>query len=710
MTKYDWPPATQCRLIGKEISRIDGRAKVSGSAIYTYDVNLPGMLFAKIVRCPYAHARIKSIDTSAAQQVPGFKAVHIIQGPGTEIHWAGDDVVAVAAEDESSAEMAMRAVKVVYIELPHLVYDASLQVPQPLLSYLKPMDPEVVGDPQKGFSDADTIVECAFGMPVIAHSCMETHGTVASWSIDAMQVHISTQAVAAIAPQLSQALSFPQNKIQVLSEYVGGGYGAKLAADRWGLAAAQLSKLAGGVPVKLMLERHVEQEVAGCRPSAYAHVKVGAKEDGTLVAWKSKSWGTGGLGGGSEPPLPYLFQIPNQRRQHTQIVNNIGSARSMRAPHHPQACLLTMCALDDMASMLGMDPVHLLRKNLNLLVARAQTYEQELDEADKLMGWSLRWRPRGTMSSGPIRNGLGVSMHAWTGKAHNFQCNLTIHPDGSVLVKAGTQDLGTGTRTVIAVVVAESLGLLPEDIQVVIGDSTFPTSAGSGGSGTVGGAAAAVRRASMDALTQLFVKIAPSLGTTADQLQIGVGTIQIKGSAKLSWKEACSKLGALSLTVTGQNPGPGLLTDTGACGVQMADVSVDMGTGVVRINKIVAVQDCGLIIDRKTLMSQIYGSLIMGISYSLYEEKVMDQRLGRMLNPNIEFYRLCGIGDIGELVVHLMSGLGYDERGVIGCGEPAAISPGAAISNAVANAIGVRVPALPLTPEKILSALEAARS
>jgi xanthine dehydrogenase YagR molybdenum-binding subunit len=709
-TKYDWSAAAQCRLIGKEVSRIDGPAKVSGKAVYTYDVNLPGMLFAKTVRCPYARAKVKSIDTRAALKVPGVKAVYVIQGPGTEIQWAGDDIVAVAAQDEHSAEMGMRAVKVVYTELPHLVHDDSLQIPNALQSYLKPMAPEVGGDVDKGFSEADVTYEGDYGMPVIVHSCLETHGVVAAWGSDAMQVHISTQSVGGIAPQLSQALSFSQNKIQVVTQYVGGGYGAKLAADRWGLAAAQLSKLARGAPVKLMLERRSEQEVAGCRPSAYAHVKVGAKKDGTLLAWQSESWSTGGIGGGSEPPLPYLFQIPNQHRQHTQIVNNIGSARSMRAPHHPQACLLTLCALDDLAAKLKMDPVQLLLRNRNLLAARAQIYEQELAVADELMGWSKRWRPRGKPTLGSVCSGLGVSMHAWPGKAHHFQCALTINPDGSVRIKAGTQDLGTGTRTVIAVVAAETLGLMPDDIQVAIGDSTFPPSAASGGSGTVGGAGAAVRRASVDALTQLFEKIASALNATPDQLQVGVGKVQVMGGATLSWKEACSKLGALPLSVTGQNPGPGVLTDTGVCGVQMADVSVDTGTGVVRINKIVAVQDCGLIIDRKTLMSQIHGCLIMGIGYSLYEEKVMDQHLGQMLNPDIEFYRLCGIGDTGELVVHLMSGPGYDERGIIGCGEPAVISPGAAISNAVANAIGVRVPRLPITPDKIINALQVASS
>lgn len=706
-TKYDWPPASQCKWIGKDVPRVDGAAKVSGRATYTYDVNLPGMLYAKVVRCPYAHAKVKSIDTKAAEKTPGFKAVYVIQGPGTEIFWADDDIVAVAAVDEHSAEMAMRAVNVEYAPvLPSLVLDANPNPPAQFSKFVKPMAPEVVGDADKGFSQSDVVIEGDYGMPVIAHTCLEAHGSVVAWTQDAMQVHISTQAVTGIPGQLSQALNFPQNKIQVLTEYVGGGYGAKLAADRWGIAAAQLSKLAGGVPVKLMLDRHSEQTVAGCRPSSYAHVKVGAKKDGTLMAWQSDSWSTGGLGGGSEPPLPYLFNIPNQRRQHTQIVNNIGSARSMRGPHHPQACLLTLGALDDLAAKLNMDPVKLLLGNMNLVAARADVYKQELAVADSLMQWSQRWKPRGTMTTGVIRQGLGVSMHAWPGKAHDFQCNLTINPDGTVSVKAATQDLGTGTRTVLAIVAAETLGLPVEAINIEIGDSTYPTSAGSGGSGTVGGGGSAVRRASVDALAKLFVKVAPALKTTADKLEVVDGSVQVKGGgASLSWKEACSKLGTLPLTVTGQNPGEGTLADTGAAGVQMADVSVDTDTGIVRINKIVAVQDCGLIIDRKTTTSQVYGCLIMGIGYTLYEEKVMDQNLGRMLNPNIEFYRLCGIGDIGELVVHLMSGPGYDSRGIIGCGEPAVISPGAAISNAVANAIGVRVSQLPLTPDKVLAAL-----
>jgi xanthine dehydrogenase YagR molybdenum-binding subunit len=256
----------------------------------------------------------------------------------------------------------------------------------------------------------------------------------------------------------------------------------------------------------------------------------------------------------------------------------------------------------------------------------------------------------------------------------------------------------------MAIVAAETFGLQPENIQVQVGNSALPASAGSGGSGTAGGMGSAVRRAAVDALNALFAKIAPSLGVQANLLKAS-GAMITGGSSAVSWKQACSMLGALPLTTHGANPGPGDLNSSGVGGVEMAEVSVDTETGVVRVNKIVAVQDCGLIINRKTTLSQCYGSLIMGIGYALYEEKIMDQNLGCMLNPNVEFYRLCGIGDTGDLVVHLMSGKGYDERGIVGCGEVAVISPGAAISNAVANAIGVRVPHLPLTPDRVLGAL-----
>jgi len=456
-------------------------------------------------------------------------------------------------------------------------------------------------------------------------------------------------------------------------------------------------------------ERDAELMVAGARPSDYAKVKIGVKKDGTLTAWDSQSWGTGGVGGGGAPPIPYIFAIPNQRRQHTNIINNIGSQRAWRAPNHPQACALTMTALEDAAAAIGMDPYDFFLKNIELTGQRAPIYTDELKIAADLIGWKNNWHLRGAdKTAGPVKRGLGVSLHTWGGLGHQSDCDLTVQPDGSVELKMGTQDLGTGTRTALNIIVADTLGLPLNAVKITIGDSRYPASGGSGGSTTIGGISASSRRAALDALDQILAKAAPALDSKPEDLEAVGGAIRVKAnpSKSLTWSQACSKLGATPLTVRGKNPGPGNLISQGVGGVQMADVSVDIETGIVRINKIVAVQDCGLIIDLKTAESQVYGALIMGVCYALYEEKIMDAKTGRMLNPNMEFYKLAGIGDIGELVVHMMTGKGYDERGVIGLGEPPVVSPGAVISNAVANAIGVRVPTLPLTPDRVLAALE----
>ena len=780
MSEYQWPDPATRPLLGKKISRVDGPVKVSGRAKYTYDYNPEGLLAGKILRCPYAHARITSIDTTAAEKMAGVKAVQIIQKPGTEIFWAGDEVVAVAAIDEPTAEDAARAIKVQYEVLPHFVSDAEPpkniapdnspisrddfedmednQVPDeqviaaikkngisfhPDEKYLKDAqesgtDPKVVealrtakyapaaasrspykktatqtqGQPDKAFASAAAVSEGLYGASAITHCCLETHGMATEWPSEKdMLVHISTQNLSGIAPQVAEPLGIPAGNIQVMQQYIGGGFGSKFSPDRWGIASAQLSKTAGGKPVKIMLERDAEQEVAGMRPSAFARVKIAADKDGKLIAWESRSWGTGGIGGGGTPPLPYIFEIPNQRKQNIAIATNQGSARAWRAPNHPQAAAITMAAIEDLAAKMNLDPVDFISRNVEIAGPRAATFREEFPIAAEMMEWKKNWHPRGDKTSGPVKRGLGLSMHTWGGRGHNSDCDLTIHPDGSVEIKMATQDLGTGARTIIIIVAADTLGIPMDNVKLLIGDSRYPVSGASGGSTTSGGVTSSTRRAAVDARSQLFAKVAPALKAQPEELEAVDATVRVKSdpSRSLSWKDACAKIGAMPMTVRGKNPDkskPPDLTNSGVGGVQMADVSVDTETGIVCVNKMVAVQDCGLVVDVKTAESQVLGALIMGISYALYEEKILDPVTGRMLNPNMEFYRLAGISDIGELKVHMMTGKGYDERGVIGLAEPPVVSPGAAISNAVANAIGVRVPFLPLTPARVLEALE----
>ncbi|MBI3667446.1 MAG: xanthine dehydrogenase family protein molybdopterin-binding subunit [Acidobacteria bacterium] len=710
-SKYDWPAAEKRSLIGKRINRLDGLAKSTGRAKYSYDTNRPGGLTAKLLTSPYAHARVTKIDTGEAERLAGVRAIRVMSPVGTEVQWQGYEIAAVAADTEEIARDAVRKIQVEYEVLPHLVKEEDLSKAG---NRTKPSGENTQGNPDQGFSQADVIHEGFYGANVITHCCLEPHGQVAEWDGDNCTVYASTQAVGSIGRELGKVLAAdpatanvkPSN-VRVITQYMGGGFGSKFSPDRWGIVCAQLARQAGK-PVKLMLDRDQELLMAGARPSHFAKVKVGAKKDGTLVAWESESWTTGGMSGAGAAPIPYVIEIPNRKTRNIAVSTNTGPARAWRAPNHPQAAVLTMCPLTDLAAKLNMDPLELFLKNVSLS-PRGDVYRAELLKAAELMDWKAKYHAPGKGGNGYLKRGVGLSIHTWGGRGHDSECRLIINPDGSVQAQLGSQDLGTGTRTVIGIVAAETLGLPLSGVQVQIGDSNYPPSGGSGGSTTVGGVSASTRRASVKALDKLLEAVAPGMGTTADKLVAVDGRIQVQGdpSKSLTWKAACAKLGTKAISETGRQPArdEGNLGDSGVGGAQMAEVEVDTETGIVTMRKMVAVQDCGLIIDLKTAESQCYGACIMGIGSALYEEKIYDQQTGRMLNADMEFYKLGGIGDVGEIVVHMMT-RDYDQRGVIGLGEPPVISPPAAISNAVFNALGVRIPTIPITPDKVLAALE----
>jgi xanthine dehydrogenase YagR molybdenum-binding subunit len=704
--EYSWPGASERSLIGKPLSRLDGPVKSTGAAKYPSDIRRDGMLHAKILTCPHAHARIKSIDTSAAKAIPGVAAVRVLQDVGAEIQWAHDEIVAVAASSEEIARDAVRAVVIEYEVLPHYVLEGD----RSKAPSTKPGREQTVGDPDGAMAAAKAKVERTLSVPMINHCSLEPHGQVTEWTGAELTAYASTQAVSTLAGQFAEPLGIPASSVRIKTDYMGGGFGAKFEVDRWGVEGAQLARDAGR-PVKLFLERDHEQAVAGSRPSAWATIKAGADADGNLVAWISESWGSGGLPGTGTTPLPYVFEPPNRRHVHTSVPTNFAGSRAWRAPNHPQAAALTMAVMEDLAAELGMDPLELFRKNLPIAAGKRQAvYEEELAIAADLMGWKERWRPRGS-ATGTVKRGLGLSLHTWGGRGHASHCQVKVHPDGTVEASIGTQDLGTGTRTVIAMVLAETFGLPVDAVTVKIGDSTLPQSGPSGGSTTVGGVSSSTRKAAQDALREVLAKVAPALGTTPETLVARGGRIEVAGDAAkgLPWKEAAAKIGAVPISVSTKTPQPGNLSANGVGGVQMADVAVDVETGVVKVHRMVAVQDVGLVVNEKLATSQVYGALIMGVSSALYEERVADPVTGRLLNPNMEFYKLAGIGDVGEFKVHLMGGPGHDERGVIGMGEPPVISPLAAIGNAIANAIGVRVPHAPFTPDRVLAALEQGR-
>src|SRR6185312_1614376 len=398
---------------------------------------------------------------------------------------------------------------------------------KPAAHYRKEAE-QTKGDPEKGFKEAEVVSEGVYGCPVITHCCLESHGSIAEWpDSDHLFSHISTQNVSGLAGQFAQGLKIPAGNVHVHQDHIGGGFGSKFGVDRWGVYTAEVSRKAGGKPVRYMLERAPELEVAGCRPSAYARVKVGAKKDGTLLAWESESWGTGGPGGGGPPPMPYVIEIANQRKQHVAVLTNIGPARAWRAPNHPQGCLITMCALEDTAAKLNMDPLDFMLKNIALTAPRADVYRDELQIAADLIGWKGAWHPRG-QGSGVNKRGMGLAIHTWGGRGHNSNCEISIHSDGSVNIKIGSQDLGTGTRTAILIVAGDTLGLPIDKIQLNLGDNQYPADGGSGGSTTIGGVSSSTRRAAIDAREQLFAKVASALNAKPDDLEAVGGSIRVK--------------------------------------------------------------------------------------------------------------------------------------------------------------------------------------
>jgi xanthine dehydrogenase YagR molybdenum-binding subunit len=423
--------------------------------------------------------------------------------------------------------------------------------------------------------------------------------------------------------------------------------------------------------------------------------------------------------------MPYVIRPKNYRRLQTAVKTNLAQSRAWRAPNHPQACALSHTAIDDLAAKMGADSYDVFAANLaasevvedevvhynvdSQHPTAAATYLAEMARAAELMDWKAKWHPHGKgKANGSIVDGLGMALHTWGGVANNSECRLKISPDGGVESFCGSQDLGTGTRTVIAQVLAETFGLGVHDVKVNIGSSKYPASGASGGSTTVGGVSESHRRAGLDALEKIFELAAKELGAEAGNLEAVGGKISVKGTDKaITWKKACTLLGLKPLEVTASHKrgDPSTLSSSGVCGVQMAHVEVDKDTGVIKLKKFVAVQDQGLVINPTTCKSQIYGAVIMGIAAALYERRITDPKTGAFVNAELADYKLARLGDIGEIVVDLYEPESERARGVIGNGEPPAISPKAAIANAVANALGVRVPVVPLTPKRVLDAL-----
>lgn len=703
---YAWPQ--ERRLLSGRIERIDGPLKASGRAKYSYDIKRPGMLWGRILRSPHPHARIVSIDLEPARRMAGVKAALTIAEPGSKVMYVGDEVAAVAATTEDIARDAARAIVVTYETLPFLATVEQAMRPEAPGVFedgnVRETEAEEEGSIEAGFKQAAQIVEQTYSTQVQTHVSLETHGCVCEWEGDRLTAWVSTQAVHGTAEGFASSLGIPQANVRVITEHMGGGFGSKFGPDVQGIACARLAREAGAA-VHLMLDRREEQLAVGNRPSAYAKVRAGVSADGLLTAFDAETWGTGGAGGSSGFPLPYIYTFPNRRRVHRDVYINAGQQRAMRAPGHPQGCFVTEMLMDELADRVRVDPVEFRLRNLPPQAPNAMWREYFRIGAQRF-GWNQR-HATGDPAEGPVKRGMGCAANRWGGGGRGTRAQCDILPDGGVVMRCGTQDLGVGTRTLIAVITAETLGLPLEAVTVQLGDSTYPFSGGSGGSTTAPAVSPAIRVTASKALQELASRVAPALGVPAADITASNGRVHAKGdpAGGLTWAAACRRLGTTPVSVNGEwEQG---LSASGTSGVQFAEVEVDVDTGVTKVTRITCVQDCGLVVNQLAAESQCIGGMVMGVGYALFEDRILDRNTAAMVNPNMEWYLVPGLSDIPQIDVMLLN---QPERGVIGIGEPPTISTAAAISNAVANAIGVRVRSLPITPQKVLDALEGART
>jgi xanthine dehydrogenase YagR molybdenum-binding subunit len=692
------------RVVSTARPRIEGPDKVRGTARYTADVRLPGMLHARVLRSPHPAARVVSVDLAPARRARGVKAA--LAFVGKEIRFAGEEVAAVAATTPAQAERALALIRVKYETKPFVTdTDAARKEGAPPVhgtGNLRPLPVVTLGDVQSGFRDAAAVLEKTFRTRCQTHSPLETHGVVAFWEKGELTLYASTQGIFSTRNGVAEALGLKPAEVRVLTEHMGAGFGSKLGPFLDPMIAARLAKEAGA-PVRLMLDRREEQLSAGNRPDSVQRIKAGATREGKITALELVSYGSGGIapGAGTLGPARNVYDIPNLRLEHTDVFTNLGPGRPFRAPGHPQGAFALEGILDELAAKLGVDPLEMRLRNTQNPVRLAQ-----LRLGAERFGWKEREARR--KAPAPWRRGFGLGSAVWyqTGRP-GMSVELAIGRDGSVELRSGAQDIGTGLRTVLAMVLAEELGLRVEDVTIRLGDTRFPMGPNSGGSCTTPTLAPPTRVAAFRAKERLRAVAAAALGVEPEQVQLEDRAAVVAGTPgkRVPWKRLCGRLPENLVVRTERQKGYDELTDRVA-GCQFAEVLVDPETGAIRVERVVAVQDCGIAINRLTAESQIIGGVIQGVSYALLEERIVDHRHGQVLNANLEQYKIAGSMDLPIIEPILFDVyLGSNATGTIGIGEPPTIPTAAAVAGAVADALGTRIYELPMTPARVLAAL-----
>jgi len=694
-----WPAGPR-EVVGRPATRIDGLERARGEAVYTADLKLPGMLHTAVLRSPYAHARVSSIDLSPATTMPG---VHAALGPDDlpqltrECGFQGAAVAAVCADTYAQARAALREIVVEWEQLEVLL-DPDEAVARG----------ELVGEPrlrsrgdfEQGLAEADVVVEGEYRTQVVLHNSMETHQSVAQWLGDTLELYISTQYVWGIRDEVASELGLPPDDVRVVCNYMGGGFGSKNSPDDYTFIAIELAKRTRR-PVRCALTRREENLATGNRNATIQRLTIAAKADGTLTALGGEYVNATGWGGWSSPvegPMWLLYACPNVRTSTWGAKINQPPMKAFRAPGFVEGTFGLEALLDVLAAKLDLDPLELRRRNHTENDASDDRPFSSKNLLECYRRAEPHWERRHDVracSTETVKRGVGMASQIWYGGGGPpSYAWVRVGSDGRATVVTAMQDIGTGTRTAMAQIAAEELGIPLEHVTVSLGDtSRGPFASISAGSSTTPSMGPAVRAAAADARRQIE-EIAEQMGKADAPLAEIVSVLE---DAQILGKGA-----------RGPNPtGMQVLT----FGVQVAEVAVDVETGEVWVERIGAVHDVGRVINPLGASSQIEGGIIQGIGHTLSEHRLHDPRTGRILTTTLDSYKLPTIADVPEIVSELVDepDRHLTNLGSKGLGEPPIVPTAAAIANAIRDATGAEVHELPVSREEMLRALRDAR-
>jgi xanthine dehydrogenase YagR molybdenum-binding subunit len=705
-----WDANTKFTTVGTDVDRVDGLAKASGRAKYAYDVTFPGMQQAMILRSKVARGKLTGLELDDARRMPGIAAVVALKEIGHRVRFVGDAIAAVAGTNLHLVRDAIEKIRAEFESEEHNVdYVVAENAPELSPAGDIQTDWPEHADIPAALAEAKVVHDATYRVEVQTHSSLETHGGVAKWNGNELDLWLSTQATFGCRGELMRALQGKGIDIAGLTihaEFVGGGFGSKFVAGIEGLAVCLLAH-ACKAPVKLMLDRFEEHTTTGNRPGALMQVRAGLDDKGKIVAWDWRSFGHTGFnaGGGGVAVPNYYTGGAKVRREHKDLPADSDPGRPMRAPGHPQGWFGAELFLDELAAKAGIDPLEFRLRN------DSETIRQDQWRfAAERFGWAAG-RKRVNAPGARLWFGVGLSSARWgqlgnPGRpAHGIACR--IHQDGTVESRSGAQDIGVGFKTVLAILTAEELGIDVKLVKATAGHTSDPSGPASGGSTVTPSLAPAARHAALLAKAQLVDVVARHLGVPVADVACKGGKVGT-ATAQLSWTDACKLIGPNPIDVRGERrPNyDGRAFHGGQCGVQMAEVEIDTWTGVVRTTRMFGIQDCGLVIAKKLAESQVLGAMIQGVSYALHEQRIMDKRSGRMLNGDFLRYKITGAKDLPHLECHMHSiANGHDSVGAGGLGEPPSVASAAAIANAVFHALGTPVRHLPITPDKVLRAL-----